>query len=114
LLFVDASHFIHAFHPDYALTEKRVFTETASGRKRYNVLGALNFATKAISATGNDSYMNAASAVDPFNKLLPEHPGSILNIALDNAKYQKCKAISEYIALYPSIKLFYPPLARLI
>ncbi|MDR1538388.1 MAG: transposase [Clostridiales bacterium] len=25
----------------------------------------------------------------------------------DNAKYQKCKEISEYIAILPSIKLFY-------
>jgi hypothetical protein len=32
-----------------------------------------------------------------------------LNIAPGNAKYQKCKAISEYIALHPSIKLFYLP-----
>jgi transposase len=76
------------------------------------VLVALDFAAKAICATGGGSYINAASAIDPFNKLLPEHPGSILNIALDNAKYQKCKAISEYIALHPSIKLFYLPPAR--
>ncbi|MDR1537776.1 MAG: transposase [Clostridiales bacterium] len=69
----------------------------------------MNFATKAICAISSGSYINAASAVDLFNKLLSEYPGSILNIVLDNAKYQKCKAISEYIALHPSIKLFYLP-----
>ncbi|MDR1540015.1 MAG: hypothetical protein LBU32_18850 [Clostridiales bacterium] len=39
LFFADASHFIHAFHPAYAWSQKRVFTETASGRKRHDVPG---------------------------------------------------------------------------
>ncbi|MDR1536801.1 MAG: hypothetical protein LBU32_02175 [Clostridiales bacterium] len=54
---IDAPHFIHAFHPAYVWPGKRVFTETSSGRKRYNAPGALNFATKAISATGSDAYI---------------------------------------------------------
>jgi hypothetical protein len=72
----------------------------------------LNFAAKAISAISGGSYINATSAVDLFNKLLAEYPGSILNIAPGNVKYQKYKAISEYIDLHPPIKLFYLPSTR--
>ncbi|MDR1541399.1 MAG: hypothetical protein LBU32_26060 [Clostridiales bacterium] len=43
------------------------------------MLGALNFATKVITATGSDSCINASSPVDLLNKLLAEYPGSILN-----------------------------------
>jgi hypothetical protein len=80
----------NAFHArlpsGYIWPGKRAFIKTAGGRKRYNVLGALNFAAKAMSATGGDAYINASSAVELLNKLLPEYPGSILNIAPGNAK----------------------------
>ncbi|MDR1537777.1 MAG: hypothetical protein LBU32_07235 [Clostridiales bacterium] len=39
LFFVDASHFIHVFHPAYVWSKKRVFIKTASGRKRHDVPG---------------------------------------------------------------------------
>jgi hypothetical protein len=65
---------MHAFHPAYIWPGKRAFIKTASGRKRYNVLGALNFAAKAMSAISSDPYINASSAVELFNKLLSEYP----------------------------------------
>ncbi|MDR1538047.1 MAG: transposase [Clostridiales bacterium] len=109
MFFAGASYFIHAFHPAYVWLGNRVFIKTASGRKRYNVLGTLNFATKAISSISSHSCINAASVIELFNKLLAEYPRSILNFSPGKAKYQKCRDISEFIALHPSVKLFYLP-----
>ncbi len=53
LLFLDGSHvvmgdgFIRYFFIGYFYGLYRRFVKTGSGRQRYNVLGALNFVTKA-------------------------------------------------------------------
>ncbi|MDR1538326.1 MAG: hypothetical protein LBU32_10085 [Clostridiales bacterium] len=73
LFFVDATHFIHRVHPAYVWPGKRVFIKASSGKRRYNVLRSLDFATKAVSATASYTCINATSAIDLLNKLLPEY-----------------------------------------
>jgi hypothetical protein len=47
LLFLDASHFVMGCDfLGYIYCKVRRFIKTASGRQRYNVLGALNFVSK--------------------------------------------------------------------
>jgi hypothetical protein len=54
LLFADASHFVMGCDfLGYIYGIKRRFIKTYSGRKRYNVLGALNFVSKKVSTVTN-------------------------------------------------------------
>lgn len=41
----------------YVYRSVRRFIKTYSGRKRYNVLGALNFVTKKVSIITNEAYI---------------------------------------------------------
>ncbi|MDR3165030.1 MAG: IS630 family transposase, partial [Synergistaceae bacterium] len=61
LLFLDASHFVMGCDfLGYIYGKTRRFIKTFSGRKRYNVLGALNFVTKKVTTVANDTYITAA------------------------------------------------------
>ena len=58
LLFMDASHFILGCdYLGYIYSRVRRFVRTFSGRKRYNVLGAIDYVTKHILTVTNDSYI---------------------------------------------------------
>jgi len=46
LIFVDASHFVHQPFLGYLYSLKRIFIRCSAGRKRYNVLGAINVGNK--------------------------------------------------------------------
>ena len=64
LLFLDASHFVMGC--DYLGhiwgTERR-YLKTNSGRKRYNVLGALDFVSKRILTVSNDTYILVSNEI---------------------------------------------------
>ncbi len=57
--FVDASHFLWGSHADHCWCFERQWIRTASGRKRFNVLGALNAATKQIVHCCTEGSVNA-------------------------------------------------------
>jgi len=60
LLFIDASHFVMGCDfLGYIYGATRRFIKTYSGRRRYNVLGALNFVTKKVTTVTNDTYITA-------------------------------------------------------
>jgi len=109
LLFLDGSHFVMGsdfLGYIYGLTRR--FVKTFSGRKRYNVLGALNFVTKKVTVVANDTYIKAAEICEMLEKLAVEYAGKPLHIILDNARYQKCKIVTN-LALELGIALHYIP-----
>jgi hypothetical protein len=60
LLFVDASHFVMGCdYLGYIYGRVRRFVRTYSGRNRYNVLAALDFISKKMTAVTNDAYITA-------------------------------------------------------
>ncbi|MDR1110468.1 MAG: IS630 family transposase, partial [Deltaproteobacteria bacterium] len=60
LLFVDASHFVMGCDfLGYIYGKARRFMKTCSGRKRYNVLGALDVVSKKVTTVTNDAYITA-------------------------------------------------------
>jgi transposase len=96
LLFMDASHFVMGC--DYLGSiygKTRRFIKTYSGRKRFNVLGALNFISKKMTVVTNETYINAISICELLNKIAVEYAGKSIYIVLDNARYQKCKIVEE-------------------
>jgi transposase len=98
LFFVDASHFVMGGFASKLWGVTRRFIRTSSGRKRFNVLGALNFISKKMVTICNDTYINAQSVKALLDKLANEYAGKVINVVLDNAAYQHCKAVIEHAA----------------
>ena len=76
----------------------RRFIRTGSGRKRYNVLGALNFISKKLTTITNDSYITSSQVCELLKKLAVEYAGKPIYIILDNASYQKCNLVKNLAA----------------
>jgi transposase len=109
LLFMDASHFVMGCDfLGYIYGKTRRFIKTFSGRKRYNVLGALNFVTKKVTVVANDAYITATEVCEMLRKVASEYAGKPVHIVLDNARYQKCKAVTA-LAGELDIALHYIP-----
>ena len=87
---------------------QRYFVYSASGRKRFNVLGALNAITHEVVTITNDSYINALSVCDLLRTLAAKHAEEAVTLFLDNARYQKCKIVHE-LAEQLNIELIYLP-----
>jgi len=109
LLFVDASHFVMGCDfLGYIYGTKRRLIRTFSGRKRYNVLGAMNFVSKKVTTVTNDAYITSTQICELLIKLASEYAGTPIYLVLDNARYQKCIIVKE-MAEKLGISLMYIP-----
>lgn len=109
LLFMDASHFVMGCDfLGYIYGKVRRFVLTFSGRKRYNVLGAIDYATKKVLTVTNESYITATEVCEMLRKISAEYAGKAVHLVLDNARYQKCQAVTE-LAAQLGIELNYVP-----
>jgi len=110
LLFLDASHFVMGCDfLGYIYGKVRRFIKTYSGRKRYNVLGALNFVSKKVTTVTNDTYITSTHICDMLRKIALEYAGKPISVILDNASYQKCDLVKN-LAIQLGISLvFIPP-----
>ena len=96
LLFLDAAHFVMGCDfLGYIYGRERRFVRTWTGRKRYNVLGAMNFMTTKVHTVTNDSYITADEVCEMFKKLRAAYADKEIHLVLDNARYQKCMAVQE-------------------
>lgn len=105
---VDAAHFVLAPFLGLLWSFTRLFIQAPAGRKRFNVLGALDVITHELTTITNDSYINAISVCDLFRKLREIYPSIPITLILDNARYQKCQMVWELAALL-KIDLLYLP-----
>ena len=109
LLFLDGSHFVMGCDfLGHIYGKTRRFIKTYSGRKRYNVLGALNFVTKKLTTVTNDTYITAAEVCEMLRRVAAEYIGKPVHIILDNARYQKCEVVTK-LAQELGIVLHYIP-----
>ena len=97
LFFMDASHFVMGGFAGRVWSVVRKYVKTASGRKRYNVLGALNFISKKIETVTNDTYITSTQVIELLEKLAASFIKPI-KIVLDNARYQRCRIVIERAA----------------
>ncbi len=117
VFFVDATHFVLAPFLGILWSFKRLFIKAPSGRKRFNVLGALNAVTHESITVTNDTYINAQSFCDLFWLISRLNLGVPITIVLDNARCQKCKlvwALAEYLDIELLYILPYSPNLNLI
>lgn len=108
VLFVDAAHFVFGAFLGYLWCLGRKVLPTPSGRKRYNVLGALDFASKAMTTVCNTGYINATTVCDLLRMLVSQYPGVPLTLVLDNARYQRCRLVQDLAAELGIELLFLP------
>jgi len=109
LLFLDASHFVMGCDfLGHIYGRVRRYVRTFSGRKRYNVLGALDYVSKKMLVVANDSYITATEVCDMLRKVAAEYGGKKVHLVLDNARYQKCRIVQE-LAGQLEIQLEYIP-----
>jgi len=89
---------------------RRIFVETASGRQRLNVLGALNAVTKEMITVINTTYINSWSVVELIRKIRERHPPEKkVVLILDNARYQACHLVKSAANMHGIELLFLPP-----
>ena len=108
VLFLDAAHFVHAPFVGFVWCLVRVIIKSSSGRKRFNVLGAINAISLELITVVNTTYINANSICEMLNKIKKQYGEKVITIILDNARYQKCKLVME-LAVELNIELLYLP-----
>ncbi len=110
LLFLDASHFVMGCDfLGYIYGKVRRFVKTYSGRKRYNVLGVLDFITKKVITVTNDSYITGTEVCELLMRISKEYAGKVVHIILDNARYQKCELVQSKAKELGINLLYIPP-----
>ena len=108
LFFVDAAHFVQRPFLAFLWCFTRVFIKAPAGRKRFNVLAALNAITHELITVCNEKYINATSVAELLQKLAALNLEVPITLVLDNARYQKCRYIKE-LAESLHIELLYLP-----
>src|SRR4051812_11193939 len=104
--FVDAAHFVFAPFLGFLCCAARLFVRAASGRKRDNILGALDAVTHRLIRVTNQDYINAESVCTLLRAVAEAGVGLPITLVLDNARYQKC-AVVQALAQTLGIELLY-------
>ena len=81
---------------------------TPSGRKRFNVLGALDFATREVITLTNLTYITSTTLCELLQLLAAQYPGIPITLVLDNARYQRCRLVQDLAAELDIELLFLP------
>jgi len=108
VLFMDAAHFVHGAFLGMVWCFVRLFIPSPSGRKRFNVLGALNAVTKEVLTLTNETYINAQSVCHFLFQIAQYYGPKHITIVLDNARYQKCDLVRS-VAANLGIELLFLP-----
>jgi transposase len=106
---VDAVHFVLLPFLGYLYSLRARYIKSTSGRKRFNVLGALNATTHELVTVTNHTYINALSVCELLEKLALRFKGLPIVVVMDNARYQKCQLVLEKAASLNIRIVFLPP-----
>jgi transposase len=108
VFFVDASHFVYGTFLCCLWSFVRLYVRAASGRQRFNVLGALNAVTRELTAVCNTGVVNSETMCELLRKIAARGLGGPVTLVLDNAKYQHSAAVKA-LALSLGMELLYLP-----
>lgn len=108
VLFVDAAHFIYGPFLGFLWCLVRLWIPGPSGRKRYNVLAALDAITHRLIRVSNHSYINAESVCALLRAIAAAGFGRPITLVLDNARYQYCAVVQD-LAKSLNIELLFLP-----
>lgn len=108
VFFMDAAHFVFAPFLGLVWCFERLFVKAPSGRQRLNVLAALNATTRELFTVKNLTYITSETVCELLRLLAGAHPGVLITIVLDNARYQRC-ALVQSLAQSLGIELLFLP-----
>src|SRR5271154_1492861 len=105
---VDAAHFVFGTFLCYLWSFTRIFVRAASGRQRFNVLGAWNAVTRQLIAVTNTTVVNTETMCELLRKIAAEKLTGPITIVLDNARYQRNQVVQS-LAVELGIRLLFLP-----
>lgn len=109
LFFVDAAHFVLLPFLGYLYSLTVRYIKSASGRKRFNVLGALHAVTHELVTITNHAYINAEAICELLEKLAELYQDLPIVLVMDNARYQKCQLVLDTAQSLNIRIVFLPP-----
>jgi transposase len=86
----------------------RVHVRAASGRQRFNVLGAWNAVTHELVSVTNTTVVNMQTMCEPLRKIAALGLAGPVTLVLDNARYQR-NAVVQALAAELKIELLFLP-----
>lgn len=104
VFFVDAAHFVYGTFLCYLWSFARLFVRAASGRQRFNVLGAWNAVARQLVTVTNPG----APGCELLGKIAALGLTGPVTLVLDNARYQR-NAVVMTMAQHLGITLLFLP-----
>jgi transposase len=108
VFFVDAAHFVFGTFLCCLWSIARVFLRAASGRQRFNVLGAWNAVTRELIAITNTTVVNTETMCELLRAVATRGLIGPVTLVLDNARYQR-NAVVVNLAAELKIELLFLP-----
>jgi transposase len=108
VFFVDAAHFVFGTFLCCLWSFTRLFVRAASGRQRFNVLGAFNAVTRELIAVTNTTVVNTETMCELLRKIAAQGLVGPVTLVLDNARYQR-NAVVQALADSLGIELLFLP-----
>ncbi len=108
VFFVDAAHFVFGTFLCCLWSFARIFVRAASGRQRFNVLGAWNAVTRRLIAVTNTTVVNTETMCELLRKIAALGLTGPITLVLDNARYQR-NAVVQALAKELGITLLFLP-----
>jgi transposase len=108
VFFVDAAHFVFGTFLCCLWSFQRIFVRAASGRQRFNLLGAWNAVTRELVAVTNTTVVNTETMCELLRKIAAVGLTGPITLVLDNARYQR-NAVVQALATQLGITLLYLP-----
>jgi transposase len=108
VLFVDAAHFVFGTFLCCLWSFARIFVRAASGRRRFNVLGAWDAVSHRLIAVTNTTVVNTETMGQLLRKIAAAGLSGPITVVLDNARYQR-NAVVQALAKELGITLLYLP-----
>lgn len=108
VLFVDAAHFVYGTYLCCLWSILRVFVRAASGRQRFNVLGAWDAVTRTLITVTNTTVVNTDTMADLLRAVAARGLAGPVTLVLDNARYQR-NAVVQDLARTLGIELLFLP-----
>lgn len=108
MFFVDAAHFVFGTFLCCLWSIARIFIRAASGRQRFNVLGAWNAINRQFLSVTNTTVVNTDTMLALLQKIAGEKLAGPITVVLDNAKYQRNKLVQALAAELGIVLLYLP------
>jgi transposase len=105
---VDAAHLVLSSFLGWMWSKARMYVKAASGRQRYNVLGAFNAMNHELIRVTNDTYITATTVCELIHKIVALDLGVPITLVLDNARYQHCRLVQDLASALGVELLFLP------